>query len=87
MELDLEDDAVCNPSDNEELSAVVELSLTRRQILQGALGAAAVAFIGGPKALLAQSASRLGFGSVAVSQGGPGAAARGLHAPGGHGLG
>jgi hypothetical protein len=68
MELELEDDVVCNPSDNEELRAVVELSLTRRQILQGALGAAAVAFIGGPKALLAQSASRLGFGSVAVSQ-------------------
>ncbi|MET0555521.1 MAG: PhoX family phosphatase [Vicinamibacteria bacterium] len=68
MELELEDDAVCNPSDNEELRAVVEVSLTRRQILQGALGAAAVAFIGGPKAVLAQSASRLGFASVAVSQ-------------------
>jgi secreted PhoX family phosphatase len=58
----------CNDSDNEELRAVVEVSLTRRQILQGALGATAVAFIGGPKSLLAQSSSRLGFAAVRVSQ-------------------
>ena len=82
MELELEDDAVCNPSDNEELRAVVEVSLTRRQILQGALGAAAVAFIGGPKAVLAQSdvAPRLHRGPVVAGR--PGAAARRLHAPG-----
>ena len=68
MSLELEDDPICNPSANEELRSIVDVSLTRRQVLQGTLGAAAVAFIGGPRALLAQGVSRLGFRAVEVSQ-------------------
>jgi uncharacterized protein len=68
MSLEPEDDPICNPSANEELRAVLDVSLTRRRILQGTLGAAAVAFIGGPRELMAQGASRLGFAAVGVSQ-------------------
>lgn len=57
--MELDDDLDCNPSDNPELTAI--LSLSRRQVLQGALGAAAVTFLGGPKALFAQATSRMGF--------------------------
>src|SRR4029450_1431381 len=66
--MDLDDDPVCNPSDNPELSRLLDARLSRRRVLQGALGTAAVTFLGGPRALLAQSASRLGFTSVPVSQ-------------------
>ena len=64
--MELDDDVDCNPSDNPELTTI--LSLSRRQVLQGTLGAAAVAFLGGPRALLAQTSSRLTFTSVGVSQ-------------------
>ena len=64
--MDMEDDADCNPSSNPELTQIV--SLSRRQVLQGALGAAAVTFIGGPKELFAQPTARMGFGSLSVSQ-------------------
>jgi uncharacterized protein len=64
--MELEDDVDCNPSDNPELTTI--LSVSRRQVLQGALGAAAVAFLGGPKALLAQGTSRMSFASVSASQ-------------------
>ncbi len=61
-----DDDLDCNPTDNPTLTAIA--SVSRRQVLQGALGAAAVAFIGGPKQLLAQAASRFSFASVPASQ-------------------
>jgi secreted PhoX family phosphatase len=63
--MDLEDQD-CNPSGNPELTALA--SLSRRQVLQGALGAAAFAFLGNPRDLLAQTTSRLGFRSVVAAQ-------------------
>src|SRR4030095_2019169 len=66
--MDLDDDPVCTPADNPELSRLLDAPLSRRRVLQGALGTAAVTFLGGPRALLAQSAARLGVTSVPVAQ-------------------
>ena len=74
-----DDDIGCNPSDNPELTTI--LSVSRRRVLQGTLGAAAVAFLGGTKALLAQAASRAGLRLRAGVAGGPGPASGWLHAP------
>jgi uncharacterized protein len=57
----------CNPSRQPSLEDVFRQSLSRRRLMQGALGTAALGFLGGPRAVLAQ-ASRLSFASVAVSQ-------------------
>ncbi len=61
-----DDDGVSNPSGNDAFGELVEQGLKRRSILKGGLGAAAAGFIGGPQAL-AQSASLVGFGSVATT--------------------
>jgi secreted PhoX family phosphatase len=57
----------CNPSSNPSLQDLLDVAVSRRRLLQGALGTAALGFLS-PKALLAQSASLLAFESVAVSQ-------------------
>ncbi len=41
-----EDDKISNPSSNETFESILEVNLTRRQILKGGIGAAAVAMFG-----------------------------------------
>jgi uncharacterized protein len=61
-----EDDSVSNASANPTFHEV--LSLSRRQLIQGGLGAMAVALVGGPGPLLAQAGSALlGFQSVPLT--------------------
>jgi uncharacterized protein len=62
-----EDDEDNNPSSNPSLQDVLDVAISRRRLLQGALGTAALGFLS-PKTLLAQSASLLAFQSVSVSQ-------------------
>ena len=63
----MEEDEDNNPSANPSLHDVLDASLSRRRLLQGALGTAALGFLS-PKALLAQSASLLAFQGVSISQ-------------------
>ncbi len=62
-----DDGMVSNPSSNPSFGDV--LSLSRRQVMKGGLGAMALAAVGGPKELLAQTAGSalLGFTSVPLT--------------------
>ncbi len=60
-----ESESVSNPSSNPTFDEV--LSLTRRHFVQGGLGAMALALIGGPRELLAQASSLIGFKSVRLT--------------------
>ena len=60
-------EADCNPSSNPSVHDVLEIAVSRRRLLQGALGTAALGFLS-PRALLAQQASLLAFQAVSVSQ-------------------
>ena len=60
MSIDPED-VGCNPSDNPTLEAVVEARFSRRGLLQGGLGGAALGFLGG-------GAGALGIGRAAAQQ-------------------
>ena len=62
MPFEDEDDRPCNPSANPSFQDV--LAQSRRGFLGSAAATAAVAFLGGPKELFAQSSALLGFQSV-----------------------
>ncbi|MFP5344935.1 MAG: PhoX family protein, partial [Gammaproteobacteria bacterium] len=68
-----EDDTISNPSSNESFESILERNLSRRQILKGGLGAAAVAMFGPSlfdmnKALAGtDSAGLIGFTGISPS--------------------
>ncbi len=68
-----EDDTISNPSSNESFESILERNLSRRQVLKGGLGAAAVAMFGPPlfdmnKALAGtDSAGLIGFTGISPS--------------------
>jgi uncharacterized protein len=61
------DDEISNPTSNPTFAEI--LSLSRRDLMRGGLGALAVAVVGGPKELLAQAAGSalIGFRSVPLT--------------------
>jgi len=65
-----DDDGVSNPSANQEFGELLDALITRRRILNGGLGAAALAFVAGPSELLGdviQSSALMGFTKLPVS--------------------
>ncbi len=65
-----DDDGVSNSSANHEFGELLDALITRRRILKGGLGAAALAFVAGPSELLGdaiQSSALMGFTRLPVS--------------------
>lgn len=68
---DLSDNVICNESDNLPFAKVLEVHLSRRNILKGGLGAASTAFFstGSVAAIAGGRGAKIGFTPVKVAEG------------------
>ncbi|MFK8027361.1 MAG: PhoX family phosphatase [Gammaproteobacteria bacterium] len=68
---DLSDNVICNESDNLPFAKILEIHLSRRNILKGGLGAASTAFFatGSVAALAGAREAKVGFTPVTIAEG------------------